>query len=1719
MQILGQASTTLPDGFVIQEDLKTEDVESGIASFECTISYATESRSQIEEMMKAGNYILRSHDGENEFYTIIDYESDVKEQTVTVYAEDAGLDLLNEIAGKFENETAYNAAWYINKYIVDSGFEIGINEIPSSSVRTLSWDGESTVTERLASIANSFGGYEVSYSFEIDGLEVRRKFINFHEERGKNESAQLRLNREIDNIRTTQSISNLATALRVTGGVPETDGTDEETPPITLVGYKYDDGDIFVGEDGILRSREALKKWSRYIWNNEPGLVGGAYEGHIAKFFTYETTDQAELCAHAVTELKRVCDMEVNYEIDINRLPDDVKIGDRVDVVDEAGELFLSTRILVLETSIVDQTQKATLGEYLIRNHGISEKVLKMAENLTSVARSAARAKQTAIYAKSTAEMAKANSAAALEESEAAKAQATNAYNESLAANTKADEAKEQASQATQSASSATDKANTASASVEQIQAQVSEMDKDISDAKTAAQNAQKAAQDADAKAVEANTAAQNAQTDATAAGQAAAKAQTDATSAISKADTAQGTADDAKGKAEAAQQEVETIKQDVAAANEELDKFVEDLDSLSNTMQADYARKTELSETEASLQSQISQNAGQIASVVSKQQTVDETISDIDDKAEAAQAAAEAAQAQADTATADAAKAQADATAAATAAQNAQSEADKAKTAAATAQSAADTANSELATAKANLASVTSRVGATEEEIAEAQKAVEDAQSAADKAQADATAAANAASAAQSTADTAKTNASTAQTAADTAAANAATAQTKANEAYTEAHNAKVAADNAQGDATAAQQTADEAKTAANTAQQTADEAKTNAATAQSTANTAKNNAATAQAKANEAAEAADAAQSAADAADAKAAAAQSDLDTAKANLEAVTNRVGATEEEIAAAQEAVETAQAAADKAKEDAAAAQSTANTAKANAATAQTAANNAKTAADNAQKAADDAQDAADAAQAAVDALAVRVTNAETSITQNSEEIALRAKKTEVETTLGGYYKKTETDALIKVESDKIASQASEISSQGTRISTLEQNAEGFTLRLETVESDAIVSTVEQFYQSSSATALSGGSWSNTQPTWTAGKYIWRRTLVTYGDGSTAYTPSSTGVCITGNTGATGAKGDTGAQGEKGDKGDPGAKGDKGDTGATGPQGPQGDKGDTGATGATGPQGPTGATGADGADGQMLYATCGTAAATAAKVATLASGTLTLSAGATVAVKFTYANNVSTPTLNVASTGAKQIRLNGAAITSSAYYWVAGAVITFVYDGSYWNVADASALSKANSAQTTANTANSTANTAKTNAAAAQSTADSAAAAASAAQSTADTANSTANTAKTNAATAQSTANTARTEAANAAKTATNYLNFSNNGLVIGDMTASTLGNNVLIDSDSVDIRNGETILASYSANKVSLGKNSDDTIIELCNGRGSINYDKSLTKLHIDSTNGSLVLGGKYAAILERPYLFPTSTSAIGANVRVSDGVTLLAEYCANDYNASTGAGTFQKSELYVSYDSIDMTTPLVDISGDLEVSGDVISSSGSLNNLYSSFNSHSANSNIHLTSDEKSYLSGLTGNIQTQLNGKAATGHGHAISDVSGLQSALNSKGKNPVSINKILSFTASSADVYVLAYTVTIPANSFFVFTCRPSYSYSQPSGVRICYSTNDMDIAAFQEAYTETEPYHQLSCTYSGYTASELTLYVFGRWRGATTNAMYTYGFYIPG
>ena len=99
------------------------------------------------------------------------------------------------------------------------------------------------------------------------------------------------------------------------------------------------------------------------------------------------------------------------------------------------------------------------------------------------------------------------------------------------------------------------------------------------------------------------------------------------------------------------------------------------------------------------------------------------------------------------------------------------------------------------------------------------------------------------------------------------------------------------------------------------------------------------------------------------------------------------------------------------------------------------------------------------------------------------------------------------------------------------------------------------------------------------------------------------------------------------------------------------------------------------------------GSTLYGTCGTDAATAAKVATV-SNFDTLETGITVHIKFTNSNTVANPTLAIkpsasgTATTAKNIYKYGTTApgTTAATSWQAGSVVSFTYDGSYWQMND-------------------------------------------------------------------------------------------------------------------------------------------------------------------------------------------------------------------------------------------------------------------------------------------------------------------------------------------------------------------------------------------------------------------------------------------------------
>lgn len=115
----------------------------------------------------------------------------------------------------------------------------------------------------------------------------------------------------------------------------------------------------------------------------------------------------------------------------------------------------------------------------------------------------------------------------------------------------------------------------------------------------------------------------------------------------------------------------------------------------------------------------------------------------------------------------------------------------------------------------------------------------------------------------------------------------------------------------------------------------------------------------------------------------------------------------------------------------------------------------------------------------------------------------------------------------------------------------------------------------------------------------------------------------------------------------------------------------------------------------------------YGTCATASATAEKVVILNCSHITLSAGFTMRVKFTYENTASSPTVTLQTS-------DGTTVSSGVYIreygttavgygaWLAGEFVTFIYDGTEWFIDNAKdstlSLSRTNTLQNKVVTAN-------------------------------------------------------------------------------------------------------------------------------------------------------------------------------------------------------------------------------------------------------------------------------------------------------------------------------------------------------------------------------------------------------------------------------------
>lgn len=379
-KILGTASTSLAGGYVITDDTKKEEVETGIATLDCTVAYTDDTRSDIESWCRAGNYVLAYYGKETaadmdivNLFMITTTELSVLDHTVKFESEDSGLDLLNNLAKEYTGTEQMSAADYINKFLEKTGFRLRNNNV-SKNPKKLEWTSADTVTKRLADIAEKFE-IELTYGFSVKGLTVADRWVDIADETGRDTKINLYIDKEVNNITVKNTIENLATALYATG-----------KDNLTLIGFtipEVDKDKYQIDPDGNLVSLEALTKWARVDYSSKDSFSGNLYQ----KFESSDTASQADLYRLAKEKLDSISDIETNYEVDIADLPPGVGIGDRVNIVDDAGNTYISGRILELETSVTDGTKKATLGEYVIKDSGISELVENLASSFANLSK------------------------------------------------------------------------------------------------------------------------------------------------------------------------------------------------------------------------------------------------------------------------------------------------------------------------------------------------------------------------------------------------------------------------------------------------------------------------------------------------------------------------------------------------------------------------------------------------------------------------------------------------------------------------------------------------------------------------------------------------------------------------------------------------------------------------------------------------------------------------------------------------------------------------------------------------------------------------------------------------------------------------------------------------------------------------------------------------------------------------------------------------------------------------------------------------------------------------------------------------------------------------------------------------------------------------------------------------------------------------------------
>ncbi|WP_426388231.1 phage tail spike protein [Lacticaseibacillus paracasei] len=375
---IATAGSDHTNDFRISGEIERTNVDAAMVAFTGTLYFPKKQLSKAEAMCQDLNYMLyMDDDGNGRMITITASHADGTGYCIAFEGTDAGNDLKNEIVDAYTATTQMTFEQYFNIFTGNSGWEIGVNEIPTD-VRTLTFDSEDTSYDRMNSVATQFG-VETYFSFSIVGTTMVKCYLNVVKKRGADRGITLRVGDEINRITVDSDSTNLMTAIYARGATP--DGSDT---PINLVGYSYTDptGQFVLTKEGYLLDTVSNRIYSR-LRQNSTATVDGSYLNHV---IDYEATTQASLLQSALADLKQNNHPAVNYTIELAKIPQNIRCGDTVQIEQEDRQLYLSARVLELDKCYSNPSSSTmVMGDYLLETSQVAKQYQDLAQKLKDI--------------------------------------------------------------------------------------------------------------------------------------------------------------------------------------------------------------------------------------------------------------------------------------------------------------------------------------------------------------------------------------------------------------------------------------------------------------------------------------------------------------------------------------------------------------------------------------------------------------------------------------------------------------------------------------------------------------------------------------------------------------------------------------------------------------------------------------------------------------------------------------------------------------------------------------------------------------------------------------------------------------------------------------------------------------------------------------------------------------------------------------------------------------------------------------------------------------------------------------------------------------------------------------------------------------------------------------------------------------------------------------